>query len=156
MSEARRWLATPLAGTVGVILGLCLLAIPLRKLTSAQAVRAEIGSKETVNKSGKEPTPGVMRLKLLSPAKAVLIKTADDIILLGPLDLEAGETEYDVSLPFESDELHLILEAEIGDAADSALFLTVMPDGLEGMTRYIIGSGPVSESLNYEWHAHQN
>ena len=154
MSEARRWLATPLAGTAGVMLGLCLLAIPLRKLTSAQPVKAEIVSEETATKSDKDQTPGILRLKLLSPAKAVSIKTADDIILLGPLDLEAGETEHDVNLPFDGEELDLILEAELGDASDSAVFLTVMPDGLEGLTRYVIGSGPVSESLNYEWHVH--
>ena len=34
-----RWLTSPLAGTAGVIAGLCLISIPLRQLTSAPPVR---------------------------------------------------------------------------------------------------------------------
>jgi hypothetical protein len=43
--------------------------------------------------------------------------------------------------------------ADFGDqAAETAEFLTVMPDGYEEQTRYVTGSGLLEETLRYEWH----
>ena len=36
--------------------------------------------------------------------------------------------------------------------SETAVFLTVMPDGREEQTRYATGDGVVEETLRYEWH----
>lgn len=155
MSVAKRWLATPLAGTAGVMLGLCLIAIPLRKLTSASHLPIAPTVAATEPTTTQKQIPAVLRLKLLAPAKGLRIEDADGKSVLGPIDLEAGESEYDVQLPFGGDVLDLSLQATFASPeADSAVFLTVMPDAYEDQTRYIIGSGEISETLHYEWHVH--
>lgn len=149
--SAFRWLASPLAGTAGVLAGLCLLAIPLRKLTSAtpvtQASKVEVSETEI---------PAVLRLKLLAPAQRLLVKNADGTILLDMPSPPAGESEHDVVLRFADGALELSLAAEFGvETAETAVFLTVMPDGHEEQTRYVTGSGLLEETLHYGWrHAH--
>jgi hypothetical protein len=45
-----------------------------------------------------------------------------------------------------------LLEAELdASPTDTAVFLTVMPDGREEQTRYVIGTGAVSEPVRYAW-----
>ncbi len=47
------------------------------------------------------------------------------------------------------------LQADFGGAgSETAVFLTVMPDGYEDQTRYAIGTGRMEEPLRYEWHTH--
>lgn len=155
MSVAKRWLATPLAGTAGVMLGLCLIAIPLRKLTSASHVPVAQKVAAAEPSATQKRVSAVLRLKLLAPATGLRIEDADGKSVLGPLDLEAGESEYDVQLPFSGDVLDLNLQATFASPEeDTAVFLTVMPDAYEDQTRYIIGSGEISETLHYGWHVH--
>jgi hypothetical protein len=152
MSAGTRWFASPLTGTAGVIAGLCLLAIPLRKLTSAEPVAAVQAA--TVQPSSKE-TSAVLRLRLLAPATGVTVTSTDGKILLEKQDLAAGETEFDATIPFADGHAELLLDADLGEGtAEKAIFLTVMPDGFEDQTRFVIGSGAVSESLHFEWHTH--
>ena len=152
MSSSARWFASPLTGTAGVIAGLCLLAIPLRKLTSAEPVAAV--KTAAVQPSSKE-TPAVLRLRLLAPAAGVTVTTAEGKVLLEKQDLAVGETEFDALIPFADGQAELLLDADLGAGdAEKAIFLTVMPDGFEDQTRFVIGSGAVSESLHFEWHTH--
>jgi hypothetical protein len=148
-----RWLTSPLAGTAGVIAGLCLISIPLRQLTSAPPVQAVIQSGPLV--SGDE-IPAVLRLKLLAPAKSLRLETGDGRTLLDKKNLQAGDSEHDAPLRLTDDECDIILVADFGDhASETAVFLTVMPDGLEERTRHATGSGVIEETLRYEWrHAH--
>jgi len=145
-----RWLTSPLAGTAGVIAGLCLISIPLRQLTSAPPVAAVVPAAAVV--SGDE-IPAVIRVKLLAPAKRLRLETGDGAALLDKMNLEAGESEHDAILLFTDDELDIILHADFGDdTAETAVFLTVMPDGHEEQTRYATGGGVLEETLRYEWH----
>jgi hypothetical protein len=148
-----RWLTSPLAGTAGVIAGLCLISIPLRKLTSAPPVAAVMPAGPVV--SG-DAIPVVLRMKLLAPARLVRLETAEGKVLLDEKDLESGESEHDVLLRFTDDEIDIRLLADFGDqATETAVFLTVMPDGREEQTRYATGDGVVEETLRYEWpHTH--
>jgi len=134
-----------------VLAGLCLLSIPLRKLTSAAPVlqAAQVGVSEM-------EIPAVLRVKLLAPAQRLLVKNADGTILLDMPTPPAGESEHDVVLRLADGALELSLAAEFGvDAAETAVFLTVMPDGHEEQTRFMTGSGLLDETLHYEWrHAH--
>jgi len=147
-----RWLASPLAGTACVLAGLSLLAIPLRKLTSAEpppAVRA--------TQTGASPgaIPAVLRLRLLAPAIRLVVTTAAGGMLLDMRDLSAGESEHDAMIAFGDGGLDLTLQADFGGTdTETAVFLTVMPDGYVDQTRYVIGTGRMKEPLRYEWHTH--
>lgn len=150
--SAGGWLASPLAGTAAVMAGLCLLAIPLRKLTSADPV-PEVRAAPAALASG--VIPAVLRLRLLAPAQRVTLKTAAGTILLDMRNPAAGESEHDAAIPFEGDGLEISLQADFGEAGpETAVFLTVMPDGYEDQTRYAIGAGRLEETLRYEWHPH--
>lgn len=146
-----RWLASPLVGTAGVLAGLCLLAIPLRKLTSAEPVpQVRVASSAASSKE----IAAVLRLRLLAPAKRLTLKTADGRILLEMENPAAGESEHDAVIPFEDDKVDLTLHADFGEAAaETAVFLTVMPDGYEDQTRYAFGNGVLEDSLVFAWHA---
>jgi hypothetical protein len=147
--KAPRWLASPLTGTAGVLAGLCLLAIPLRKLTSGSAVPAISNAPAVVSSA---EIHAVLRLKLLAPAKRVTLKTADGKVLLDQQPVAAGESEHDAAIPFEGETAELALSADFGDAtSETAVFLTVMPDGREDQTRYATGSGSIAETLRFDW-----
>ena len=147
-------LRSPLAATAGVLATLGMLAIPLRHLTSttppppaAPAHRAAAAATAT--------TPAVLRLKLLTPARAIRLTTEAGTVLLDLTNVAPGESEQDASLPLADDTLDLLLEADLGDSpADTAVFLTVMPDAREAQTRYTIGSGTLTAPLRYTWHDH--
>ncbi len=148
-----RWFATPLAGTAAVLAGLGLLAIPLYQLTSARAVPLPPPS----GVSAVTPTqgvPAVLRVKLLTAANLLRVETAAGLVLLDAGHLAAGESEHDVAITFDHGGLDLTLVAEFAEGrgdVETAVFLTVMPDGLEDQTRYAIGSGGIRQSLHYDW-----
>jgi hypothetical protein len=149
--SAKRWLGSPLAGTAGVLAGLCLIAIPLRKLTSAPPVPPTV-----LTETSAAEIPSVLRVKLLASAKRLLVKTPGGAVLLDMPQPPAGESEHDTVLHFDDGGLDLVLSADFGDSpAETAVFLTVMPDGREEQTRYATGSRLLEETLRYEWrHAH--
>jgi len=145
-----RWLKSPLAGTACVLAGLGLLAIPLRKLTSA-APLVMAPTAHTAARPGK--IPAVLRLRLLAPAQRVTVKTADGKILLDMQDPPAGVSEHDAVIAVETGRLELGLQADFpAGGAETAVFLTVMPDGCEDQTRHVIGNGRMKAPLRYEWH----
>ena len=150
--NATRWLASPLAGTATVLAGLCLLAIPLRKLTSALPVPSV-----TATPTGAHPGEihAVLRLRLLVPAQQVTVRTATGKVLLDSRGPVSGESEHDAVVPLADGGLDLTLRADFsGGTPETAVFLTVMPDGYEDQTRYVIGTGHLEEPLRYEWPAH--
>ena len=145
-----RWLKSPLAGTACVLAGLGLLAIPLRKLTSAEPPPAVPATPTAAAASAQ--LPAVLRLRLLAPAQRVVVKTADGNILLDLRDPAAGVSEHDAVIPIETGRLELGLQADFSNGgAETAVFLTVMPDGCEDQTRYVIGNGRLEAPLRYAW-----
>lgn len=144
----KRWLGSPLAGTAVVLAALCLLAVPLRQLTSAPPAPPPVQTEATATE-----IPAVLRVKLLAPAKRLLIETPDGNVLLDMPQPSAGESEHDALLRFTDGGLDLVLSADFGESpAETAVFLTVMPDGREEQTRYVTGSGLLEETLHYDWH----
>jgi hypothetical protein len=64
----------------------------------------------------------------------------------------AGDTDTRIPVPLEDGELDVTLEVRFGHpAGDTAVFLTIAPDGLEEETRYAIGSEHVEEPLTFSW-----
>ena len=147
--SAARWLASPLAGTAGVCAGMCLLSIPLRQLTSG-AKQPAVVAPLTATHSGE--VSAVLRLRLLAPALRVRVTAGDGRVLLEARDLPAGESEHDVHLALAGEETDLAVEVEMADAeTETAVFLTVMPDGREDRTLHVIGTGVLGETLHFAW-----
>ena len=143
-------LHSPLVGTVGVLAALGLLAIPLRHLTSATPAHPLPAAPS--RPTAADTTPALLRLKLLTPARAIRVTTETGAILLDLTDVAAGESECDSALPIHHDALELLLHADLGDSpADTAVFLTVMPDGREAQTNYLLGRGSLIQPLRFNW-----
>ena len=143
-------LHSPLAGTAGVLATLGLLAIPLHHLTSKRppSAAAQIAPPPAAD----APTPAMLRLKLLTPARSLRLTTEDGTVVLDLAGVAAGESESDAVLPIRHDTLELLLTADLGDSpADTAVFLTVMPDAREAQTRYVLGSGTLAQPLRFDW-----
>ena len=146
----RYWLASPLTGTLGVLAGLGLLAVPLHRLTSREPVSATRSSAIADETAG---IPAVLRVRLLKPARRLVLKTDAGGVLVDQADLAAGETEFDLLLPLRDNVLEVVLNADLG-ADETAVFLTILPDGHGQRTCYVIGNGEVEELLRYDWHTH--
>jgi len=144
---------SPLAGTAGVLTILGLLAIPLHHLTSKRPPPAT--QQGTPLLVADVATPAILRLKLLTPARSLRLTTEDGTRLLDLTDVVAGESECDVALPIHHDTLDLLLQADLGDSpADTAVFLTVMPDAREAQTRYLLGCRSLAQPLHFNWCSH--
>jgi hypothetical protein len=146
--KSPRWLASPLAGTAAVLLGLGLLAVPLQRLTSAPPAAQVRVAADTAGE-----IPAVLRLRTLAPAASLTLKTIDGKILLELRDHPSGETEHDAVIPLTNNGVELNFVADFADI-ETAVFLTVMPDGYEEQQRHAIGSGHIEETLRYEWQPH--
>lgn len=151
MSQTR-WHASPLVGTAVVLAGLAALAIPLRGLTGRTPAEPSSAAGPATVQAG-STTPAVFRLKLIDPVEKLAIHTADGRALLETGPLPAGESEHDAAIPLDAGVCELVLSATTGDD-ETAVFLTVMPDGLPDETRYLTGSGALEETLRFEWHVH--
>jgi hypothetical protein len=85
-------------------------------------------------------------MTLSNPAGDVIWKLAET---------PAGDVENDIELQLVEGTLDLTLHVEFGDqAGETAVFLTLLPDGLEEQTRHAIGSGSIEESLHFSWPIH--
>ncbi len=146
-----RFLTSPLAATVGVLAGLGMMVIPLRQLTSAPpmpTVKPPAVSATTV-------VPAWLTLKLLAPAKSVMLKTAAGQVLWALAETPVGDVESQAGLPLDQGGLDLMLTVVFHEASsETAVFLTLAPDGLEEQTRHAIGSGRIEEPLRFTWSTH--
>ncbi|MBN8460826.1 MAG: hypothetical protein J0M04_23600 [Verrucomicrobia bacterium] len=143
--------SSPLAATAIIVAALGALAIPLRHLTTSDG-NAPAPASPAATPAQAADTPAILRLKLLSPAKSVRVLTSSGKVLLQLDQPPAGESEHETKLPLADGKTDLTLEADLGDtAADTALFLTVMPDALDPQTRYLIGTGQLTESFAFTW-----
>jgi uncharacterized protein (DUF58 family) len=145
-----RLLTSPLAATAGVVAGLALLAVPLHQLTSAPQAR----SVPPPTAPAAREVPAWLTLKLLAPAKSVSLKSTSGRVLWEAADIAAGDVETQAALPIDRGELDLTLDADFGDnPAETAVFLTLAPDGLDEQTRHAIGRGRIEEALRFNWPA---
>jgi len=145
-----RLFASPLAGTAAVLVGLAVLAVPLHRLTSAPPVVATVAVE---TKGGRESTThAVLRLKLLVPARKLTIGLPGGVPLLDLADVPVGDSDHDVDLALDHGVCELELSADFGEAAvETAVFLTIVPDGLEEKILFTIGTGRMRDVLRFEW-----
>lgn len=147
----RKLLTSPLSATAGVLVGLALLAIPLRQLTSAPAVPVPTA----VSTKASDAVRTWLKLKLLTPAKSVTLSNPAGQVIWKLAETPAGDVENDIEIQLAEGTLDLTLNVDFGDhSAETAVFLTLLPDGLEEQTRHAIGSGSLDESLHFAWPGH--
>lgn len=144
---ARRF-RSPLLGTILVLLALALLAVPLHRLTA----RGEESGRETRTETAAaaETTRAVLRVRVLDALKDMEIRTTEDQLLYRQESMEPGETEVDVEILLEHNEAELRFQARAGDK-DTAVFITLLPDGHEERTAYAIGAGIWEDTLHFHW-----
>lgn len=152
---------SPLYGTATVAVVLGLLAIPLREMTGADRPGPPPGSPASgVLPAGGETvatTPAVVRFRLLRPAEALELESDNGDLLWKSGPAPAGETETGLDLPLGDGECVLHLRAEFPeDGTETAVFVTVLPDGLEERAAHAIGSGVVEERLAFSWPPHDH
>ncbi len=149
---ARRF-RSPLLGTALVLIALAVLAVPLHRLTAGGGKTVSEPIAET--KSESETTHAVLRIRVMDPLQDLAIRTAQDMVLLQSESMEPGEVEKDVEILLENNGIELHLSTRTGNK-ETAVFLTLLPDGLEERTAYAIGSGALEESLRFDWeHEHE-
>jgi hypothetical protein len=96
-----------------------------------------------------------LKLKLLTPAKSMTLSNPAGDVIWKLAETPAGDVETDIELQLVEGTLDLTLHVEFGDqAGETAVFLTLLPDGLEEQTRHAIGSGSIEESLHFSWPIH--
>jgi hypothetical protein len=144
-------LHTPLAATAGALIGLLLLIIPLRHLTSRAPVAHQAAQ-------GVEIDDCVMAwasLRLLAPAESVVLRQTDGAPVWSAGAMAAGEHGTRLALPPLPGKTEFILEITFQNTtSETAAFLTLAPDGLEEVTCHAIGRGTIRELLRFEWTAH--
>jgi hypothetical protein len=135
-----------------VLAGIALLAVPLHRLTSSPVPASAAPSALPAAAGTESATPAVLRVRLLAPARSLRLSGADGRVLWDAANLPAGESEYDATLGAFSGTLDLQAQADFGNlSGDTALFLTVMPDGREERQAHAIGGPIVSAALHFEW-----
>jgi hypothetical protein len=147
----RKLLTSPLSATAGVIAGLALLAVPIRQLTSAPPVPVPTANLAATS----DMVHTWFKLKLLMPAKSVKLSNPAGDVIWKLAETPAGDVETEIGLQLVAGTLDLTLHVDFGDqAGETAVFLTLLPDGLEEQTRHAIGSGILDESLHFSWPIH--
>lgn len=142
-----RWHASPLAGTAVVMACLAVLAVPMWRLTGGTpAVTAPAVAAATAPGT----VQAVVRVKCLDALARLEILGTDGALVLRLDAPAAGESEHDVAMPFDGHAVEWVVRADCG-ADETAVFITVLPDGREGQTRYLTGSDAVEETLRFEW-----
>jgi hypothetical protein len=149
---ARRF-RSPLLGTVLVLAALAGLAVPLHRLTARGGDAISRATAEMETESGH--IRAVLRVRVLDTVKDWEIRTSQGKLLHRADLLEPGEVEEDVDILLENDQLELLVSAQTGDK-DTAVFITLLPDGHEERTAYAIGTGSLEETLHFHWeHQHE-
>lgn len=143
-----RSFSSPLLGTLLVLLAVSLLAVPLHRLTASGEKPNREATAETVSLS--ETTHAILRVRILDALEEIEIRTAEDRVLYRADSMKPGEVEDDVEILLEKNELDLHLRARAGEK-ETAVFITLLPDGYEECTAYAIGSGTMEETLRFRW-----
>lgn len=144
-----RWFASPLAGTAVVFACLAVIAVPLSRLTGGAAVVAPAGVPRSPSAEA-DRVPAVVRVKLLDPADRLEIVSVDGAVLLRLDAPAAGESEHDIVVPIDAGVVELQVRVACG-SDETAVFVTLMPDGREEQTRYLTGAGDLEDTLRFEW-----
>jgi hypothetical protein len=142
-----RLFQSPLTATAVVLAGLALLTIPLRRLTHGVAVPT--APAEVPIDSGTLAVSALLRIETVDSLSRLEVRNADGATLVSIGPHPAGESEHEVSVWLDRGGCELLLDFE--SSKSTAVFLTLMPDGREGLTRYAIGNGHITQPLSFDW-----
>lgn len=145
-----RRLHSPLLGTGLVLAALALLALPLHRLTAEGRSAAGKPSPPPPTTAAVDAVPATLRIRTIDPLSSIHIRDDTGRVLYQTTDVQPGEVETSVSLPWHDGKIDLTLRAESGQK-ETAVFLTLLPDGREERSAHAIGSGPFDEILPFHW-----
>jgi hypothetical protein len=149
---ARRF-RSPLLGTTLVLAALAMLAVPLHRLTTRSGEALARNAEESQPES--TATRAVLRVRVLEPLEDWEIKTTNGHVLHRAALLDTGELEEDVEISLDNGHLELLLRAQAGQK-ETAVFVTLLPEGYEERTAYSIGAGILQDTLHFHWeHEHE-
>lgn len=144
-----RGFPSPLWGTLVVMLSLAALAIPLRKLTAPANATVPVRPPPNVVDAGAD-LPAVLRVRWLDPLASLEVADRAGKVVFQKSADAAGEDEVDLAIPGGAERVEWILRVKTGEK-DTAVFVTLMPDGREERGAHAIGSGSFEEVLVFDW-----
>jgi hypothetical protein len=147
MTTSTRSGISPLRATMVAALLLAAAAVPLAKLTG-RAEAPQPSAEPSIPRTGSLPC--VLRLRTFDPLENLSLRAADGTLLFSTSTLPPGETEHDITLPIIDQEAALHLRAHAG-SKDTAVSVTLLPDGLEDKTLWLDGTGGVDGTLRFDW-----
>lgn len=139
---------SPLFGTALVLAALGVVSIPLHRLTAHADKPA--AAPDARPDTGSDVTGAILRIRVIDAVHGIAIRTTQQRVLFQADVLEPGEVEQDVEIKLEKESLELQVDANAGDK-ETAVFVTLLPDGREERTAYAIGSGSIGETLRFQW-----
>jgi hypothetical protein len=145
-----RHLHSPLLGTGLVLAALALLALPLHRLTAEGRSAAGTPSPPPLSTAVADVVPATLRIHTIDPLSSIHISDEAGCVLYQTIDAQPGEVETNVSLEWHKGKIDLSLRAESGQK-ETAVFLTLLPDGREERAAHAIGSGSFDEILPFHW-----
>lgn len=142
--------SSPLLFTLIVAAALAAASFPLRALTGrGEETRAQATEHTAPVEAATSEIPAALRL--LAPARSVSLALPDGSVLWSGETLEAGTHDLDLELP-DAARVECLLRAVFeSDSADTAVFLTLMPDKRPAATAHAIGRGEITSLLVISW-----
>ncbi len=135
-----------------LIAALCLLAIPLKKLTSGQSIISNKKQAENVQTDSKQQEVAChFKLHASSTLKRVEIKMGEELLWKKEEGIEPSE-EFEGKLAIVEGKSYLTVNAEFSeDVTEQAIRLEVWPEGIEEKMTTLWGQGSVLEEVEYAW-----
>lgn len=137
-----------------VCIALAALAIPLRSLTVNRAPSAPTRSQMAIDPAiDQNSITTRIHLKLLAPAASFELSDVGGHVLWQTNHLPAGDHSHTIMMPLPPDGYwECFVTADFLDlASETALFITLTPDGMDEQSRFAIGTNRIDEVLDFQW-----
>lgn len=141
---------SPLYTTFGILACLFLAWLPLRALTSHSGTASAAPADNTDSPAATQLVAA--RLHLLADAEFIALRTPSGSEILAAAPFPAGR--HDLSLPLAPprDTGEIVIEASFPSlAGETAVFLTLSPDGLPDASAHTIGGATFTRLLEFDW-----
>lgn len=141
---------SPLYTTVGILACLFLAWFPLRALTYHSGTAPAAPADDTDSPAATQLVAA--RLHLLADAEFVALRDPSGSEILAATPFPAGR--HDLSLPLTPppDTGEIVIEASFRELeGETAVFLTLSPDGLPDASAHAIGGASFTRLLEFDW-----
>lgn len=141
---------SPLYTTFGILVCLFLAWFPLRALTSHSSPAPPAPADDTDSPAATQLVAA--RLHLLADAEFIALRTPSGSEILAATPFPAGRHDLILPLAPPPDTGEIVIEARFtGLAGETAVFLTLSPDGLPDASAHTIGGDSFTRLLEFDW-----